>query len=155
LVNIDNTLANLSLAKNAIPANLAEKFYAQNLEELFFCVKPYPGAKDMMDNLSDFAEIVYTTARPKIADFVTVRWLEINGFPDGKIMFVHPQDRYFPDASGVIDDDPRVSLLYKVEWAKRIYIKAQPYNKKVRGCRFKDWFSFIDAIDQLYRLETT
>jgi hypothetical protein len=152
IVNIDNTIANFTLAKNVMPADLADEFYAQNLEKLLFQVKPYPGAEEMLDHIAEFADISYTTARPIITNFVTVRWLQINGFPPGKIIFLPPEKRYFPDALGVIDDDPRVALLYPLKLANMVYIKAQPYNNTVRGCRFKTWSGLSNALDRAHQI---
>jgi len=46
VVNIDNTIADLALVGNTIPATLTDDFYAQHLGDLLFNVPPYPGAKD-------------------------------------------------------------------------------------------------------------
>ncbi len=145
-VNIDNTLADTSLVKDAIPADLPEEFCLENLKNLFFRVKPYPYAVESMNCIAQGCQIVYTTARPKVAGFVTVRWLAVNGFPKGAVYFVPPQERYFPDAVGVIDDDPRVPQLYPAGWAHRLYVKAHPYNTKVHANRFTSWKHFMEAL---------
>jgi hypothetical protein len=146
-VNIDNTLAKTSLAGDVIPADLTEEFYLEHLQELYFKTEPYPGAVETMNRIAQRCNLVYTTARPKVAGFITLRWLVINGFPDGSLTFIPPQERYFPNSAGVIDDDPRVPELYPPEWIDRLYAMAQPYNKTVRAHRFTDWSGFLDMLN--------
>ncbi len=148
-VNVDNTLANTSLAGETIPADLPEEFYLKHLKELFFKMKPYPDAAETMSRIAQHCDIVYTTIRPKVAEFITVRWLKINGFPDGLLLFIPPQERYFPDSIGVIDDDPRVPPLYPPEWVNRLYVMAQPYNKTVHAYRFAKWSHFFDMLNSV------
>ncbi len=150
-VNVDNTLANTSLAGDAIPADLPEEFYLKHLKELYFKTKPYPGAVETMSQIAQYCDPVYTTARPRVAGFITVRWLVINGFPDGPLIFIPPQKRYFPDPAGVIDDDPRVPALYPPEWADRLYVMAQPYNKLVHAHRFTKWSHLLDMLNSGFR----
>jgi hypothetical protein len=148
-VNVDNTLANTSLAGDVIPADLPEEFYLKHLKELYFKTKPYPGAVETMSQIVQYCDLVYTTARPRGAGFITLRWLAINGFPDGQLLFIPPQERYFLDSIVVIDDDPRVPALYPPEWADRLYAMAQPYNKLVHAHRFAKWSRFLDMLNSV------
>jgi predicted HTH domain antitoxin len=112
IINIDNTIANLKpIANNDIPADLPADIYFRFMKNLMFRIKPYSGAVKTLQYISEYMDIIYTTARPTEASFVTVRWLEINGFPSGQILFLPPNQRLFPDAAGIIDDDPRVARL--------------------------------------------
>ena len=98
-----------------------------------------------MNCIAQVYQIVYTTDRPKVAGFVTVRWFAVNGFPKGAVYFVPPQERYYPDAVGVVDDDPRVPQLYPAGW-DRLYAKAHPYNTKVHANRFTSWKHSMEAL---------
>jgi len=146
IVNIDNTIANLKpIANQDIPADLPEDVYFCFSKSLMFQIKPYPGAVKTLQYISEYMDIIYTTARPTEIAFITVRWLEINNFPSGQILFLSPEQRYFPNAAGIIDDDPRVAKLYKGQESK-IYIKTQPYNQQVRGHRFESWEKLLKAL---------
>lgn len=148
IVNIDNTIADLEpIANQCIPADLPEDVYFRFSKNLMFRVKPYPGAVKTLQYISEYMDIIYTTARPTEIAFITVRWLEINNFPSGQILFLPPEQRYFPDAAGIIDDDPRVAELY-VGQESKIYIKTQPYNKHVKGHRFGSWEKLLNALYQ-------
>jgi len=149
IVNIDNTIANLRpIANQEIPADLPDDFYFRFSRNLMFRVKPYSGAVKTLQYMSESMDIIYTTARPTEMAFITVRWLEINSFPSGQILFLPPEQRYFPDAAGIIDDDPRVAQLYKGQESK-IYIKMHPYNQQAVGNRLESWEKFLNA---LYRV---
>jgi hypothetical protein len=146
IINIDNTIANLKpIANQEIPADLPEDFYFRFSKNLMFRVNPYPGALKTLQYISEYMDIIYTTARPTNMAFITVRWLEINNFPSGEILFLPPEQRYFPDAAGVIDDDPRVAQLYQGQESK-IYIKTQPYNNQAVGHRFGSWEKLLKAL---------
>lgn len=148
IVNIDNTIANLRpIANQEIPADLPEDFYFCFSRNLMFRVKPYPGAVKTLQYISEYMDIIYTTARPTNIAFISVRWLEINNFPSGEILFLPPEQRHFPDAAGVIDDDPRVAQLYRGQESK-IYIKTHPYNRHVVGHRFGSWEKLLNALYQ-------
>ena len=149
VVNIDNTIADLKpiISGGYIPADLPKDIYFRFSKTLMFRIKPYPGAVETLQYISEYMDIVYTTARPTEMGFITVRWLEINNFPSGKLLFLPPDRRYFPNAAGVIDDDPRVAKLYKGQESK-IYIKTQPYNKHVKGHKFGSWEKLLNALYQ-------
>lgn len=148
IINIDNTIANLKpIADQEIPADLSAEFYFCFLKNIMFRVKPYPGAVKTLQYISEYMDIIYTTARPKEMAFITVRWLEINKFPSGLILFLPPEQRYFPDAAGIIDDDPRVAKLYEGQESK-IYIKTHPYNRHVVGHKFGSWEKLFKALQQ-------
>ncbi len=148
VVNIDNTIANLKpIANQEIPADLPDDFYFRFSRNLMFRIKPYPGAVKTLQYISEYIDIIYTTARPTEIAFVTVRWLEINNFPSGQTLFLPPEQRYFPDAAGIIDDDPRVVELYRGQESK-IYVKTQPYNRHVTGHRFGSWDKLLKAMQQ-------
>ena len=154
IVNIDNTIANLKpVAGQRIPADLPGDFYFRFTRNLMFRVKPYPGAAKTLQYISEYMDITYITARPTEIAFITVRWLEVNKFPSGEILFLPPEKRYFPDATAVIDDDPRVAQLYK-KHENKVCIKTHPYNLDAVGHRFESWQKLLKALCRQSRLLT-
>jgi hypothetical protein len=148
IINIDNTIADLKpIANNDIPADVPADVYFRFMKNLMFRIKPYSGAVKTLQYISEYMDIIYTTARPTEASFVTVRWLEINEFPSGQILFLPPNQRLFPDAAGIIDDDPRVARLYRGQ-ENKVYVKTQPYNTQTPGNRFYSWDKLLNALTQ-------
>jgi len=96
IVNIDNTIADLKpISGGYIPADLPEDIYFRHSKNLMFRIKPYPGAVETLQYISEYMDIIYTTARPTEIAFITVRWLEINNFPSGQILFLPPNKDTF------------------------------------------------------------
>lgn len=61
--------------------------------EIFIKAEPFPNAHIVLRNLnSQGHRIEYITNRPKSAYFVTRRWLELNGFPAGRVVFTESPD---------------------------------------------------------------
>ena len=60
-------------------------------------------------------DIIYTTARQRISHRHEMTESTTFLLED---LFLPPEQRHFPDAAGVVDDDPRVAQLYRGQEAK-------------------------------------
>ena len=98
-VDICNTIAdvisviNARLGHNPNPAEyfhpaLWDKpyYFEENLD-IFLEAKHIGSSIEILNELSIYNEIIYITARPEIAEFVTKLWLKENNYPKGKVYF--------------------------------------------------------------------
>lgn len=141
LVDICNTIADINseLQKRGVETNTYPAKTDLTLPDwlkTFMYAEPYPGAAELLNSIyRNGLEIVYFTARPAQADFVTLRWLDMHGFPPGnllmglerknKIKCVEVYQPYF-----VMEDDPYIIReLLKLNFP--VIAKKQPYNFKL------------------------
>lgn len=100
-VDICNTIANVvnelesRLGHNPKPnlyfhPGIKDKpnYFKENLD-VFLDAKPIGKSAKILNELSLYNEIVYITARPKIAEFVTRLWLRKYGYPMSKVYFTN------------------------------------------------------------------
>lgn len=98
-VDICNTIANINyelfrkfkINPRQYPAPEVPKdfFITAGGLTLFINARPYYNSqKVLMQLITEGYRIVYVTSRPKIAEFVTRRWLKLNGFPPGNVEFI-------------------------------------------------------------------
>jgi hypothetical protein len=148
MVDIDGTIAatgELLLSRYKIPlqeypAPLPECFWTspEGLA-IFRDVKPIPGSVETLNAVSE-SGITYFTLRPRKADFITVRWLQKHGFPEGPVFFcksLAEKAQMVKDIDPilVIDDDPRAPLLYNAP----LVLIARLYNKGVKNKNRMSW----------------
>lgn len=103
-------------------------FFEENLD-IFLNAKPIDGSMEAIRELSYQNEIIYITARPKVAEFVTRIWLKKNGYPIKNIYFtdnkVEIASRLNVDIA--IDDAPYEIERY-IESGIEVLVKRQDYN---------------------------
>jgi len=114
---------------------------------VFKNARPFYQAKDILwQMVAQGCRIVYVTSRPKMADFITRRWLEINNFPKGRVEYLSSKDKaIIAKDSGMVaffDDDPAVIKdLLKIS-IQNIYVKSAPYNRHLNASnivKFQEW----------------
>lgn len=119
-------------------AGLDADYFANNLD-VFEKATPFDGAAEKLCNFAKNGfEIVYLTARPKVAKTVTKNWLKKNGFPKGKLVFSNnkPGDFKRLNCAFAIDDAPHEIKNYQVNDIK-VLIHLRDYNNS-----FGDGFSW-------------
>lgn len=141
LVDIDGTIAatgELLLSRYKIPlqqypAPMPDEFWSspEGLA-IFRDVEPIPNSIKALNIAED--DIAYFTLRPAIAGFITVRWLQKHGFPEGPTYFCKSLAEKAQLAEDlkpvmVIDDDPRASAFYEIP----LIVIARPYNKQTKN----------------------
>lgn len=104
-------------------------FFSDNLD-VFLNAEPIKNSIYELNILARFNHVVYITARPKTAYFVTKRWLQVNGYPLCPIIFTRDKVKA-AKKFGIeiaIDDSPYDIEEYLKSGIK-VYIKKQSYNK--------------------------
>jgi hypothetical protein len=139
LVDIDGTIAatgelllsRYKVALDQYPAPMPDGFWSSSDGlEIYRDVEPIPGSIEALNNV---ASVSYFTVRPRVSAFITARWLQKQGFPEGPIYFCNTMAEKAQVAKDtnpvlVIDDEPRSPLYYKVS----LVIIARPYNTKIK-----------------------
>lgn len=90
---------------------------------------PFKGAAAVLNQLAKIYKIVYITARPKEAELITLKWIEKNGFPMGKIFFSpqkHETAKHL-NVMAAIEDAPHEIDSYLTAGIP-VFVKKQPYN---------------------------
>ncbi|MTI84969.1 MAG: hypothetical protein FH756_14015 [Firmicutes bacterium] len=160
LVGIDicNTIANvnyellhkfnLNLKKYPAPEVPDNYFLTKAGLKVFKNARPFYQAKDILWQMAaQGCRLVYVTSRPKVANFITRRWLEVNEFPKGKVEFLSSRDKaIMAKDSGMVaffDDDPVVIMdLLELSIPINIYVKTAPYNRHFNASnivKFQKW----------------
>lgn len=140
-IDICNTIANISeelnirLGRNPDPnvyfhPGLVDKpnFFEDNLD-IFLNAKPIGNSVEVLKQLSIHNHIMYITARPKIAEFVTRVWLKKNGYPLSKIYFTNDKVEIASNLgiTLAIDDAPFEIERY-INAGFKVLVKKQSYN---------------------------
>ncbi|ABO49375.1 conserved hypothetical protein [Desulforamulus reducens MI-1] len=115
--------------------------------KIFATARPYFRAKEMLHMISASGyKLIYMTSRPKMAEFVTRRWLDIHDFPHGRVEFVSSKEKAIMahDAGMVafFDDDPFVIKDLIQKGIPRVFVKTAPYNRHFASenvFRFNVW----------------
>lgn len=141
LVDIDGSLAatgELLLSRYKIPirkypAPMPDGFWSspEGLA-VYRDVEPIPDSIKALNIAED--DIAYFTLRPPIAGFVTIRWLQKHGYPEGPVYFcrTRAEKAQLAEKLGpflVIEDDPKAPSLFKVP----LIIIARPYNRRAKN----------------------
>jgi hypothetical protein len=161
-VDLCNTVADINsviesrLGKNPDPTNyihpaLYPTFFEENLD-IFLIASPLGESAEILQELSKYNRIVYITARPKVAGFVTKIWLRVSGYPKGKVYFTDNKVEVAKKlgVTLAVEDAPHEIELYH-EAGIEVLVKATPYNKQYRN-RFA-WGSRDNAIELLDAVE--
>ena len=123
------------------PGLLDKPSFFENNLDIFLNAKPIGNSAEVLRKLSMHNNIVYITARPKIAEFVTRVWLKKNGYPLGKIYFSNNKVEV-ASILGVdiaIDDAP-FELDRYTNAGFDVLVKKQSYNSG-----FSDRFDWEDV----------
>lgn len=166
-VDICNTIANINyellqkfnISPKLYPAPEVPKDFFINVEglKMFLNARPYYHAKQVLAGMTaEGYRIVYMTSRPKTAEFVTRRWLNLHGFPAGSVEFIQSSEKatmaQYLRMVAFFDDDP-VVIQGLTEKGIPVFVKAAPYNANIIGpnvVRFKDWIH-IPTFGQISR----
>lgn len=144
-VDVDGTIAATSellhrrygVPLDIYPSPLPEGFWeSREGLEVFRDVEPIPCAAEALRLVKD---LIYVTIRPKIADFITARWLQKHGFPEAPIYFCRnlQEKGLVAKQLGVVaafDDDPNAPAVYASRMVPAVII-ARPYNSSVTAPR--------------------
>lgn len=105
-------------------------FFEDNLD-VFLDAKVIESSNIVLRELAKANKIVYITARPEKAYFVTKLWLKRNGFPKGEIYFTKekPKIANMLKVDVVFEDAPHEIDNY-LQYSKdiEVMVKRQPYN---------------------------
>ncbi len=168
LVGVDlcNTLANInyellqqfkkiSLNQYPAPEVPGDFFTTPAGLKVFWKARPFYRAREVLFQMTELGyRIVYLTSRPKQAQFVTRRWLEVHRFPAGPVEFVPSCEKatVARDAGMVafFDDDPTVISSMLEKQIPHVFIKAAPYNALFSDhsgvLRFNHWGQLTRAL---------
>ena len=163
-VDICNTIADiiseldLRLGHNSNPnqyfhPGLIERprFFEENLD-VFLRAKPIGNSAEILRELSIHNNIMYITARPKIAEFVTRSWLQKHGYPLKKIYFTNNKVEV-ASKLGVdlaIEDAP-FELERYIKAGFDVLVKKQSYNMSFSN-RF-DWENIKDMYEEIMEID--
>lgn len=140
-VDICNTIADVISVINARlgynpnpaeyfhPALWDKPYYFEENLDIFLEAKPIASSIEILNELSIYNEIIYITARPEIAEFVTKLWLKENNYPKGKVYFSKNKAK-LASKLGVdiaIEDAPFEIERY-IKAGIKVFIKEQAYN---------------------------
>lgn len=146
LADINGMLRERGIAVSRYPAKFPAGFWSspEGLR-IFMSALPLKSAAKTLALLAAGGPVLYITSRPPESVFVTKRWLIINGFPPGKIVFtenkVEAAERL--NVEIMFEDDPAAAL----KLAQKDIIVGlinQPYNVKVKHeniIHFNGWKS--------------
>jgi len=108
--------------------------------EIFRFADPIPFAQNVLCVLADRYRLIYLTARPKWAKFITERWLQANRFPAGEIICTLQKDlyviKYKPLA--VFEDDLR--FINKIKNLAPLYVHKRPWNMHLQNFTWEDLY---------------
>ncbi len=157
-VDICNTIANVNyellkrfhkLSLTQYPATEVPKDFFTSVEglKLFQKTRPFLRANEVLQEMViNGYQIIYITSRPKIAQFITQRWLKLNWFPTGRVEFVpSTQKAAMARDAGMVaffEDDPLVLTDLIQKGVPNVFIKSAPYNRHIVGPnlqRFTEW----------------
>lgn len=155
-IDLCNTIADvkaeieLRLGHNPNPTNyfhpaLMDKpsFFKDNLD-VFLNANPIGNSVQKLNEWAKFNTVVYITARPVEAKFVTKIWLKKNGYPEAPIYFTTNKAKVASmlGVNVAIEDSP-----YEIEGYMKagfqVLVKAQEYNINFPN-RF-DWAEFKEV----------
>ncbi|AEG58968.1 LNS2 domain-containing protein [Desulforamulus ruminis] len=148
---------NISLKQYPAPEVPKDFFTSAEGLKLFLNARPYTGAQEALFRMAEEGyRVVYMTSRPKLAEFVTRKWLQKHGFPAGSVEFI-PGDEKATMArdSGMVaffDDDPTV-IRGLIEKEIPVFVKAAPYNAALSSpniVRFTDWKQ-MNSLNQIIK----
>ncbi|MEW6048303.1 MAG: hypothetical protein AB1609_17815 [Bacillota bacterium] len=97
--------------------------------EVFAEAEPVPGAVEALDGLAATGwEIVYVTARPEWARWLSADWLRRHGFPRGRLVMTGDKARacLALGVSAAVEDAPE--HIRAVSRVVPVYVPRQPYN---------------------------
>lgn len=169
-VDICNTIANvnyellqkfnINLKQYPAPEVPVGYFESTHGLEVFINSRPFFRAPEILHRMNTLGNrLVYVTSRPRIAGFVTRRWLAINGFPNGRVEFVGSKEKaVFAQDVGIsmfFDDDPTVIKDLIEIGMKNVFVKNAPYNQFFVGTginRFDNWNELSPYLERLARL---
>lgn len=115
----------------------AEYFTSPGGMRVFWDADPFPETARLLNNLAElFGNVIYVTTRPKVAKFITKRWLMKHGYPNGEIVFCYWKEKtevYDSLAPHlIIEDDPRV-IETAIGLNTSIIVPQWPYNSHIKG----------------------
>lgn len=140
LVDIDGTIAatgEILLSRYKVPlqqypAPMPDNFWTspEGLA-IFRDVEPIPTS---IEALNTVETVAYFTIRPRKSGFITIRWLQKHGYPEGPVYFCKTLAEKAQLAEDlkpvmVIDDDPRALAFYEIP----LIVIARPYNKQTKN----------------------
>lgn len=141
--DICNTLADINgyltryagVSLETYPAPIPKGFFRSG-EGLrcFLEARPFPGAAEAVRGLAEkLGGLVYVTCRPREAEFVTKRWLELHGFPFAPVFFCQDTESKLRAAKAVgaalaLEDDPEAARLY-ARAGITVLLPDWPYNR--------------------------
>lgn len=125
-----------------------ESFFMENAE-IFARVQPYSfAAEALRDLVGRGHEIAYVSARPKHALGATELWLEVHGFPMGRVVLTQDKARVLREigAAAMVEDAPGEIAGIAASGAA-VVIKDQVYNRFLPGPRFSRWSQFLKVFE--------
>jgi hypothetical protein len=140
LVDIDGTIAatgEILLSRYKIPlqqypAPMPDGFWTS--PEGLAIYRDVEPITDSIEVLNNTEAASYFTLRSPISGFITIRWLQKHGYPEGPVYFCKTLAEKAQLAKGlspilVIEDDPQAPLFYK----SPLVVIARPYNKRIEN----------------------
>lgn len=156
-VDLCNTISNVNaqLVKYDVdfglyPGNFPEGFWSSSEGlRIFSKADPMDGAIKAVGFLQNYfqGDVVYVTKRPPESKFVTRRWLEVHGFPDGDLVFCDDKVPFFKNSNlcAVMEDDP-VLVKQAHDCGNLVFMHLWPYNQHVEGAnivRVSHWRQIV------------
>lgn len=151
---------NLSFKKYPFPEVPKDFFESPEGLKIFMDARPFYRSQEMLYRLISLGyQVVYMTSRPQLAEFVTRRWLDLNGFPSGLIEFVPSNQKaeraYETGMVAFFDDDPFVIQGLINKGSISVFVKAAPYNNHIQSpniVRFKEWVHIRPLLNGLKKV---
>ncbi|SFR12557.1 hypothetical protein [Desulfoscipio geothermicus] len=155
-VDIDNTIADtnhelikrfgIKMESYPDPAVPVDFFKTKNCLKLLARTKAFPVSAQILTAISrSGGQLVYVTSRPLITNFITHRWLELNGYPFGPVVYTTSDKKAEIACTNsfyaFFEDDPLVAQLL-LRSGVLVFLKDWPYNRDITASklfRFKKW----------------
>lgn len=145
VVDIDGTIAatieilnkRFGVPLDRYPSPLPKGFWESEAGlEVYRDVEPLPHAAEALNLINEF---VYITIRPRVADFITARWLQKHGFPEAPVYFCNNMQEkgLLAKQLGAVtafDDDPKAPEVFARQLIPAVLI-SRPYNLSVKAAR--------------------
>lgn len=101
---------------------------------------PYPGAKEVLDELTDDHEIFYISNRDPSAARATEDWLSLHEFPDAELIaMMDDKQPYLSECQYLIDDRAKtlVQFVHDFNWKYTFGSMESPQERKAFGLLFE------------------
>lgn len=146
VTDIDNTICNVNallygafdIPEEIYPAPTPPGFWEDTGLVIFAKAKPFAIGVELLKSVSggSFDSLAYLTCRPRVAEFLTRRWLNLHGFPEAPVFFCRDAEEKVAvatslNATAAMEDDPETARMY-ARAGIVVFLPDWPYNRLLK-----------------------